>query len=104
MRDPQQFPKHLLIGVANGDRVIWRIQRSSDMAICARGMNYTTDDGIDVYREPHVREWLNADAASAYLARLEDGTAGVYPDSPVVWVEDPPFFTTPPPMHADGPL
>ena len=36
MRDPENFPKYLIIGVGNGDGIKWRVHRASDMAVAAR--------------------------------------------------------------------
>ena len=104
MRDDVQFPKHILVGVGNGEQVLWRIMRNSDMKVCAMERTYVTDDGLEVSREPRIREWLNSDAAAAYMTRIEDGTAGMDPDSPVVWVDLVPFLTRADPMLVDGPL
>lgn len=98
MRDPQQFPKYLLVGVADAGSIIWRIQRASDMAICGIERSYVTDDGVHVMREPKMREWFSADMASAYLTMLEDGVR--HPgDEPVAWIPEPAFFT-----QVDGPI
>lgn len=94
---------YVLLGHVDGDVLVWRVARSSDMALCGMELGHATDDGVLV-SHPCIREWTNADAAMRYILHLESGEAQHEADFPVVWVPPADFFVLPPERIVDGPL
>lgn len=84
MRDQQQ-PRYLVVGFEDAAGTRYRVQRASDMAVCA----YGTPPGIgEVGEVVHIREWDSAAEADAFVTRLTVDVSGNAMDPLVLWVPD----------------
>lgn len=99
MGDPESFPKYLVIATANGEDLVWRMQRASDLALCAAEHGVPVDGEILVHR-PVVREWSNCADATAWTEVMEDDAASAAAE---LWVPAPSFLDPPAGPHIDPP-
>lgn len=97
-------PKYILAGIDLDGLTAYHILRACDMAVCGMDLGCLTDDGVWRNRvEP--RYWPDADEASAYMARIEDGTAGLAKgDRPLAWITEQPNDVAVNEPHSDGVL
>lgn len=77
---------YTVIGVTEGDAIVWQVVRLYDLAVAGFDRNVLTSDGVQV-NTTVCRSWGDYKAAEEFADGISDSPIEFNPVAPLVWVQ-----------------